>query len=194
MTTTRQFHTWTPDTASVLHTLPLNLTLLQVGGVWETDEIGSERARPLLKATQLSHNRMEQRGLLDSKLQAGPIKKWWERTLRNEVWFRRHSPRGCRVSHAQRHLLDLGRRTLGVNEKTTLPRLDWVSSQSSRGKQEYWESLKTDDQHLTALPFSRGEARQADRARRSRGLEDELGKWAGGIERLPQCQVLPMHA
>lgn len=88
------------DHSTVLHTLPLNLTLLQVSGVWETDQIGSERARPLLKATQLSHNRMEQRGLLDSKLQAGPIRKRWERTLRNEVWFRRHSPRGCRVSHA----------------------------------------------------------------------------------------------
>jgi hypothetical protein len=65
-----------PDQASILHTLPLNLTLLQVGGVCVIDEIDSERARQLLKATQLSHNRIEQRGLLDSKLQAVPIKKW----------------------------------------------------------------------------------------------------------------------
>lgn len=69
-------HMDAPDQASILHTLPLNLTLLQVGGVCVTDEIDSERARQLLKATQLSHNRIEQRGLLDSKLQAVPIKKW----------------------------------------------------------------------------------------------------------------------
>lgn len=61
-----------PDRASILHTVPLNLTFLQVGGVCVADEIGSERAGQLLKATQLRHNRMEERGLLDSKLQAVP--------------------------------------------------------------------------------------------------------------------------
>lgn len=51
-------HVDAPDRASVLHTLPLNLTPLQLGGVWVTDDIGSERARQLLKTTQLSHNRL----------------------------------------------------------------------------------------------------------------------------------------
>lgn len=54
-------HMDTPGRTSILHTLPLNLTLLQVGGLCVTDGIGSERARQLLKATQLSHNRIEWR-------------------------------------------------------------------------------------------------------------------------------------
>jgi hypothetical protein len=45
-------------------------------------------------------------------------------------------------------------RALGVHEKATLPRLDWVSSQGSRGNRHIGESLKTDDRHLRALPFS----------------------------------------
>lgn len=67
-----------------MHTLPLSLILLQVGGVCVTDETGSERARQLLKATQLRHNRIKHSALLNSKLQAVPIKKWRERILRNQ--------------------------------------------------------------------------------------------------------------
>lgn len=41
---------------SLLQTLSLILTLLQVGGTSVTDETGGERAGQLLKATQLSLN------------------------------------------------------------------------------------------------------------------------------------------
>ena len=61
----------------MLQTLFLIFILLQWGGTRATDKTGSERARQLLKAPQLSHTQQKDSngGLLDSKLQAGPMTK-----------------------------------------------------------------------------------------------------------------------